>query len=112
MRRNHSHASKLIASLTMRRSPTAYAAFVILCTFVACWYTYVLQLHIRLGVELDHGWGGAMQGLELAVRNLKAQELRFTYSQQSPWYYTVLRVELRVVTRHAFAVIVSFITGN
>ena len=39
------------------------------------------------------------RGLEPAVRHLKAQELSFT-------------VELRVIARHAFAVIVLFITGN
>ena len=50
---------------------------------------------------------GVERGLE---RDLKAQELRFTYSHPSPWYYTVLRVEVRVITRHAFAVIVPFIT--
>ena len=42
----------------MRGRPTAQAAFAILCTFVARWYSYVLQLHTRLEVELDHGRGG------------------------------------------------------
>ena len=55
---------------------------------------------------------GVDRGLEPAVRHLKAQELRSTYSQRSPRYSIVLHVELRVIARHAFAVIVPFITGN
>ena len=49
---------------------------------------------------------GVERGLELAVCHLKAQERRFTYSRRSPRYSIVLGVELRVITRHAFAVIV------
>ena len=30
------------------------AASAILRAFVACWYAYVLQLHMCLEVELDH----------------------------------------------------------
>ena len=51
---------------------------------------------------------GVEQGLEPAVRHLKAQELRSTYSRRSPRYSIVLRVELRVIVRHAFAVVVPF----
>ena len=43
----------------MRGRPTAQASFAILRTFVARWYTNVLQLHTCLEVELDHGRGGA-----------------------------------------------------
>ena len=43
----------------MRGRPNAQAAFAILREFVARWYANVLQLHTRLDVELDHGWGGA-----------------------------------------------------
>ena len=46
----------------MRGSPTAQAAFAILRAFVARWYAYVLQLHTRLEVELDHGRGVARSG--------------------------------------------------
>ena len=49
---------------------------------------------------------GVEQGLEPAVRHLKAQELRFTYGRRSLRYSIVLRFELRVIARHAFAVIV------
>ena len=56
---------------------------------------------------------GVEQGLELAVRHLKAQELRSMHSRRSPRYSIILRVELRVIAQHcAFAVIVPFITGN
>ena len=74
----------------MHGSPTTLAALAILYSFVARWYAYVLQLHTSLEVALDHGWGGA--SLELAVRHLKVQEQRFTYSLPSPWYGIVLRV--------------------
>ena len=43
----------------MRGRPTAQAAFAILRALVARWYANVLQLHMRLEVELDHGQGGA-----------------------------------------------------
>ena len=55
---------------------------------------------------------GVERGLEPAIYHLKAQELRSTYSRRSPRYLIVLHVELRVIARHAFAVIVPFITGN
>ena len=56
---------------------------------------------------------GVERGLEPAVRHLKAQELRSTYGRRSLQYSIVLRaVELRVIARHAFAIIVPFITGN
>ena len=41
------------------------------------------------------------RGLEPAVRHLKAQELRSTYSLRSPRYSIVLRVKLRVIARLA-----------
>ena len=52
------------------------------------------------------------RGLESAVCHLKAQELRSTYSRWSSRYSIVLRVELYVIVRHAFAVIVPFITRS
>ena len=51
---------------------------------------------------------GVERGLEPAVRHLKAQELRSTYAQAA----VTAIFELRVIARHAFAVIVPFITGN
>ena len=43
-------------------SPTAQAALGTLCAFVARWYAYVLQVHMRLQVELDNGQGGSRSG--------------------------------------------------
>ena len=94
----------------MRGRPTAQAAFALLRAFSARWYTNVIQLHARLEVELDDGRGGARS--RAAVHHLKAQELRSTYIQSTLRYSIVLRFELRVIARHAFAVIVLFITGN
>ena len=73
--------------VTMRGSPTAQAAFAILRTFVACWCAHVLHVHTRLQAELDHRPDGVERGLEPPVRHLKAQELTFKYSRQSPRYY-------------------------
>ena len=87
------------------------AAFAILRAFVARWYVNVVQLQTRLEVQLDHGRGGARYGAA-AVRHLKAQELRSTHSRRSPRYSIVLRFELCVIARNAFAVTVPFITGN
>ena len=42
----------------------------------------------------------------------KAQEPRFTYSRWSPWHDTALRIELHIITLHAFVVIVPFITRD
>ena len=50
-------------------------------TVVARWYAYLLQLHTRMKVELDHG--RVERGHEPAVCHLKTQELRSTYSRQS-----------------------------
>ena len=55
---------------------------------------------------------GVERSLEPAVRHLKAQGLRSSHNRRSPRYSIVLRVELRVIARHAFAVKVPFITGN
>ena len=41
---------------------TAQTVAIILRAFVARWYAYVLQLHTRLEVELDHGRGGSRSG--------------------------------------------------
>ena len=35
-------------------NPNAQAAFAMLRAFVSCWYLYVLQVHTRLKVEIDH----------------------------------------------------------
>ena len=43
-------------------SPTAQAALVILRALVACWYTYVVQVHTHLQVGLHHGRGGVGSG--------------------------------------------------
>ena len=94
----------------MRGRPNAQAAFAILRAFVPRWYVNVLQVHTRLEVELDHG--RVERGLEQAVRHLKAQKLRSSYNRRSPQYSIVLRVELRVIARHVFAVKVPFITRN
>ena len=83
----------------------------ILRALVARWYANVLQLNTRLEVELDHGRSGARSRAGCSPSELKAQELRSTYSRRSPRYSIVLRVELRVIARHAFAVMVLFITG-
>ena len=90
----------------MHGRPTAQAAFAILRAFVSRWYANVLQLHTRLEVVLD--LGRVERGLEQAVRHLKAQALRSTYRRRSPRYSNVLRVELRVIARHAFTVIAFY----
>ena len=58
----------------------------------------------RLEVELDHGRGGARSGAGCPPSERSGAKVHV-----QP---TVLRVELRVIARHAFAVIVPFITGN
>ena len=81
----------------MRGRPTAQAAFAILRAFVTRWYTNVLQLHTRLE-----------RGLELAVRHLKAQELRSTYRRRLPRCSIVLRtIRLNLVTNRLPLILVK-----
>ena len=82
----------------MRGRPTAQAAFAILRASVARWYANVLQVHTRLEVELDHGWDGARSRASCPPSESSAIQSFY--------------VELRVIARHAFVVIVPFITGN
>ena len=94
----------------MRGRPTAQAAFAILRVFVACSYAYVLQLHTHLEIKLDHGRGGAK-----SRAGCRPSESSGAKDHVQPTVTAILNrlsVELWVIARHAFAVIVPFITGN
>ena len=83
----------------MRGSPTAQGAFAILCTFVACWYTYILQVHTGLEVDLDHRRGEAMFGascspfessgakvhVQPTVTAVSFYTLHYALSYDTPW---------------------------
>ena len=58
----------------MRGSPTAQAVFTMLRTFVTCCYAYVLQLHRRLQVELNHGMGRSTWILNLVINYITLQD--------------------------------------
>ena len=94
----------------MRGSPTAQAAFAILCAFVARWYAYILQLYMHFQVELDHGRGGARSGAGCPPSESPGAKVHVQPTVTA--LFTVLHVELRVIARHVFAVIVPFIIGN
>ena len=98
--------------LTMRGRPTAQAAFAILRAFVARWYANVLQLHTRLDVELDHGRGGACARSESGCPPSKSSGAKVHVQPTVTANSIVLRFELCVIARNAFAVIVPFNTGN
>ena len=95
----------------MHGRPNAQAAFAILRAFVALWYANVLQLHTCLEVELDHGQGGVRYRACCPPYESSGAKVP-TYSRRSQRYSIILRVELRVIARHVFAVIVPFITEN
>ena len=90
----------------MHGSPTAQAAFVILRAFVGCCYVYIIITDAQASVcKYIKITDKEKQGLEPAVRPLKAQEQRFTYSPRPPRYYIVLHVVLHVIQQHVFVVI-------
>ena len=79
--------------MTIREFPITQAVFAIIITQV-----YHLLLHVRItGAHALASRAISWPNTDDAVRYLKAQAPRFTYSRWSPRYNIILRVALGVI---------------